>query len=93
MADFKAAILIDGGFLRVTAKKANKTYDPDFIEKFAHLCKSADESIFRILYYDCAMYSGTSSCRSLGLLTLSRQMTPGSMHFRTKTCLRSEEEC
>jgi uncharacterized LabA/DUF88 family protein len=59
MADFKAAILIDGGFLRVTAKKAKKTYDPDFIEKFAHLCHSADESIFRVLYYDCAMYSGT----------------------------------
>jgi uncharacterized LabA/DUF88 family protein len=59
MADFKAAILIDGGFLRVIAKKAKKTYNPDFIEKFAHLCNSADESIFRILYYDCAMYSGT----------------------------------
>jgi uncharacterized LabA/DUF88 family protein len=59
MADIKAAILIDGGFLRVVAKKAKRVYDPDFIEKFAHLCKSADESIFRILYYDCAMYSGT----------------------------------
>lgn len=59
MADFKAAVLIDGGFLRVIAKKAKKTYDPDFIEGFAHLCKSADESIFRVLYYDCAMYSGT----------------------------------
>jgi len=59
MSDFKVAVLIDGGFLRVVAKKAKKTYDPDFIEKFAHLCNSADEGIFRILYYDCAMYSGT----------------------------------
>lgn len=59
MSTFKIAILIDGGFLRVVAKKAKKTYDPDFIEKFAHSCKSADETIFRILYYDCAMYSGT----------------------------------
>lgn len=59
MADFKVAVLIDGGFLRVIAKMAKKIYTPDFIEKFAHLCKDADEAIFRILYYDCAMYSGT----------------------------------
>jgi len=59
MADLKIAILIDGGFLRVIAKKAKKLYDPDYIEKFAHACKAADESIFRILYYDCALYQGT----------------------------------
>lgn len=59
MTDFKVAILIDGGFLRVVAKRARKTYNPDFIEKFALSCKAADEAIFRILYYDCAMYSGT----------------------------------
>lgn len=58
MTTFKIAILIDGGFLRVAAKKAGKLYDPDFIEKFALACKTADESIFRILYYDCAYYSG-----------------------------------
>lgn len=58
MPDIKIAILIDGGFLRVAAKKAKKNYDPDFIEKFAHTCKAPDESIFRILYYDCAYYSG-----------------------------------
>jgi len=52
-------ILIDGGFLRVQAKKAKKTYDPDFIEKFAQNCKSANEEIFRVLYYDCAPYTGT----------------------------------
>lgn len=59
MPNFKVAVLIDGGFLRVVAKRMKKTYDPDFIEKFAHACQAADESIFRILYYDCAMYSGT----------------------------------
>lgn len=59
MPDFKVAILIDGGFLRVVAKKAKRTYDPDFIEAFARNCKSADESIFRVLYYDCALYAGT----------------------------------
>ena len=46
-------------FLRVVAKKAKKTYDPDFIEKFAHACKAADEELFRILYYDCAPFGGT----------------------------------
>jgi len=59
MPEIKVAILIDGGFLRVVARKARVTYDPEFIEKFAHLCRAADESIFRILYYDCAMYGGT----------------------------------
>lgn len=59
MSNLKVAILIDGGFLRVIAKKAKKLYDPNFIEKFAHACKDADESIFRILYYDCALYQGT----------------------------------
>jgi hypothetical protein len=44
MSSFKVAVLIDGGFLRVIAKKAGKTYDPDFIEKFAHACKAIDET-------------------------------------------------
>ncbi len=59
MPNLKIAILIDGGFLRVAAKKAKKTYDPDFIEAFAKGCATADEDIFRILYYDCAPYGGT----------------------------------
>ena len=57
--DIKIAVLIDGGFLRVEAKKAKKTYNPDYIERFALACKAGDESLFRILYYDCALYSGT----------------------------------
>src|SRR5258708_35538956 len=52
-------VLIDGGFLRVRGRKAGKNYIPDFIEKFALRCKAADEEIFRVLYYDCAPYSGT----------------------------------
>jgi len=55
----KAIVLIDGGFLRVEAKKAHKHYDPDFIEQFALNCQGADEELFRILYYDCALYTGT----------------------------------
>lgn len=52
-------ILVDGGFLRVEARKANKKYDPTFIEQFAHNCKSGDEEILRVLYYDCAPSTST----------------------------------
>lgn len=36
-----------------------KSYTADFIEKFAYACVTKDESLFRILYYDCAPYNGT----------------------------------
>jgi uncharacterized LabA/DUF88 family protein len=65
--DDPIAVLIDGGFLRVEAKKTGLVYDPDLIEKFALSCKSADESLFRILYYDCAPYSGTVKLPVSGL--------------------------
>ncbi len=55
----RAAILIDGGFLRVAAKKAGKQYNPWFIEKVSLRCPVPDEEIIRVLYYDCAPYSGT----------------------------------
>ena len=55
----KVIILIDGGHLRVKAKIAGKTYNPDFIQAFARKCAIQDEEIFRVLYYDCAPYSGT----------------------------------
>jgi uncharacterized LabA/DUF88 family protein len=55
------AVLIDGGYLRVKSNIAGKTYNPEFIEKFAHSCQSQDEEIFRVLCYDCAPYSGTVS--------------------------------
>ena len=55
----KIIVLIDGGHLRVHAKKANLHYDPNFIEKFALHCKQPDEEILRILYYDCAQFAGT----------------------------------
>jgi uncharacterized LabA/DUF88 family protein len=54
------AILIDGGYLRVLSKKAGKTYDPNFIEKYALKCRGNDEEIYRVLYYDCAPYTGTA---------------------------------
>jgi uncharacterized LabA/DUF88 family protein len=55
----KIIILIDGGFLRVKANKAGKTYNPSFIEQFAHKCQLQNEETLRVLYYDCAPYSGT----------------------------------
>ena len=58
MSKAKVAILIDGGHLRVLARKAGYTYDPDYIEKVARACVNPDEDILRILYYDCAPYEG-----------------------------------
>ncbi len=55
----KIIVLIDGGHLRVHAKKASLDYNPNFIEKFALHCKKSYEEILRILYYDCAQFSGT----------------------------------
>jgi len=55
----KIIILIDGGHLRVKSTIAGKLYNPAFIERFALTCKAPDEEVFRILYYDCAPYSGT----------------------------------
>ena len=52
--------MVDGGFLRIEAKKAGKNYDPAFIEKFSLGCAAADEEILRILYYDCAPYNGSA---------------------------------
>ncbi|MDA1314711.1 MAG: NYN domain-containing protein [Acidobacteria bacterium] len=54
------AVLIDGGHLRVHAKKAGHNYDPDFIEKVALKCAEPDDEIHRALYYDCAPYIGTT---------------------------------
>lgn len=54
----RVSVLIDGGHLRVLAKQAKLTYNPDFIEKIAHSCVKQDETLLRALYYDCAPYAG-----------------------------------
>lgn len=55
----RSVVLIDGGHLRVLARKAGLKYDPDLIEKVAHSCvEGPTESLLRILYYDCAPYVG-----------------------------------
>src|SRR5271163_1171882 len=56
----RVAVLIDGGHLRALARKGHLKYDPDFIEKVAHLCVDASETLLRILYYDCAPFEGTA---------------------------------
>jgi uncharacterized LabA/DUF88 family protein len=40
------------------ARKAGYKYDPDYIEKIALASVEPDESLLRILYYDCAPYVG-----------------------------------
>jgi len=55
----KIAVLIDGGHARALAKMAGKTFNPHFIEKLGHKCKTSGEEIQRVLYYDCAPYVGS----------------------------------
>lgn len=52
------AVMLDGGHLRVCAKRSGYTYDPDYIEKIGLACVAKEEEIYRILYYDCAPYKG-----------------------------------
>lgn len=56
----KFALLIDGGYLRALCREAGRKYDPPYIEKVAHACLGADEEFLRVLYYDCAPFSGTA---------------------------------
>ena len=52
-------MFIDGGHLRVLARQAGYRYDPNYIEAVAHACVAGDETLLRILYYDCAPYRGS----------------------------------
>ena len=54
----KIAVMLDGGHLRVYARRSNIPYTPDYIEKIGIACQVAEEEIHRILYYDCAPYEG-----------------------------------
>ena len=44
----KVAVMIDGGHLRVLARKDGHNYNPDFIEKFALNCVVEDEQLLRV---------------------------------------------
>ena len=61
MSKRKIAVMLDGGHVRVYTKKAGYAYVPDYIEKIAHACATADEELYRALYYDCAPFVGTAT--------------------------------
>jgi uncharacterized LabA/DUF88 family protein len=63
----KIVLMIDGGFLRVAARKAGRHYNPEFIEGFSKVCPSTHEELFRVLYYDCAPYQGQQRLPVSGL--------------------------
>jgi uncharacterized LabA/DUF88 family protein len=65
----RVSVMIDGGNLRVLARKAGHQYNPDYIEKVAHACVTADETLLRVLYYDCAPYNGKVALPVSGHLT------------------------
>lgn len=56
----RVVVLIDGGHLRVLARNAKLNYNPDLIEIFALSCITDGEELIRVLYYDCAPYTGTA---------------------------------
>lgn len=57
----KTALLVDGGYLRASVKKAGKTYDVPFIQAFCPTCFAPDEYLFRIFYYDSPQFKGKVS--------------------------------
>jgi len=54
----RSVVLIDGGHLRSMAYKGEFDYSPQLISAVAHRCRAEDEELLRILYYDCAPYTG-----------------------------------
>src|SRR5260370_29022239 len=56
----RITVMLDGGHVRVHAKKAGKTFDPDYIEKIGMACAAAGEVVHRIMYYDCAPFCGST---------------------------------
>jgi hypothetical protein len=55
----KIAAMLDGGHVRVHARKSGKTFDPDYIEKIGHACVEAGEVI-----HSSAATNGSGSSRT-----------------------------
>ena len=53
------AVLIDGGHVRVLARRAGHQFKANFLEKVGASCAATDEDIQRILFYDCAPFIGS----------------------------------
>jgi hypothetical protein len=56
----KIVVMLDGGHLRVYAKRAGKPYDSPYIETIGLACSAADETIHRIMYYNRSPFSGSA---------------------------------
>src|SRR5579863_3288920 len=56
----KITVLIDGGHLRIYLRRAHKPVTADYIEKVGLARALATEEMIRILYYDCALFNGTT---------------------------------
>lgn len=50
--------MIDGGYLRICATKADRHHTPDFIEAISKQCIRENEELYRALYYDCPPFRG-----------------------------------
>lgn len=72
----KITILIDGGHLRSYLRKANKPIEADYIEKIGLASALANEEIIRILYYDCALFNGTTRLPVSRVIQTHNQTTP-----------------
>lgn len=81
----RIAILIDGGHLRVLTKSAGHKYDPSYIEKIGLACPEKDETLLRILYYDCAPYVGSATLPVSG----KKQEFKGSDHWLRELATRN----
>ena len=87
----KIAIMLDGGHLRVHARKAGKAFDPDYMEKIGLACSIATETIHRIMYYDCA--TEAPSNQSPASAGFSMEAMNGSRGSPTKTSSAFVWEC
>ena len=58
----RVAVLLDGGFVikRLKSFLGGEYPDAPQILEFAHRCVAAHEELFRIYYYDCPPFAGTS---------------------------------
>lgn len=72
----KITVLIDGGHLRSYLKKAGKPIDANYIEKIGLACALANEETVRILYYDCALFNGTTRLPVSRAVQTHNQTTP-----------------
>jgi uncharacterized LabA/DUF88 family protein len=72
----KITVLIDGGHLRSYLKKSTKVVTANYIEKIGLASALATEEIVRILYYDCALFNGSTKLPISRAIQTHAQTTP-----------------